>query len=222
MRNSQTSEYKRVRSKEELEQHLGQQLDYLDRSAEWFDQGHVSEAGRLATIVHLLCHDGSANNSLLRLLGMRGKMQFYDSAQRGPCDDGGYSANPPLLGYYVQENWQGYRALLTESHRGTWQKFSKWWEGIVYRIPKKPPVTRRQLIFQLRSQDGGSHVDPSITDESYDLMSRESKQLIPLSDDGSKWITLDHDASEQIHLHTVRQIAWELKHSIYQYRSLMI
>jgi hypothetical protein len=60
-------------TQEELEAHLSEQLHFLEVSAESFDNGDDSEARRMAVHIRTLLHDTSNSQSLLKLLGLKGK-----------------------------------------------------------------------------------------------------------------------------------------------------
>lgn len=54
---------------EELQAHLAEQLGFLERSADAFDNGYEDEAKRMATAIRVLVHDTNQSISLLKQLG---------------------------------------------------------------------------------------------------------------------------------------------------------
>lgn len=66
-------------TKAELEDHLKEQIGFLERSARDFDKGIVSEAKRLASVIRLLVRDTNQVCSLLKQLGMK-DIPFLDLA----------------------------------------------------------------------------------------------------------------------------------------------
>ncbi len=55
-------------TKDELESHLREQIEFLKRSSQAYDEGYTSEAKRLAVAIRLLLHDTQNSTSLLTLL----------------------------------------------------------------------------------------------------------------------------------------------------------
>lgn len=45
------------KQREELEEYWNDQLDYLKRSIDYFDQGHETEARRIANSLRIILHD---------------------------------------------------------------------------------------------------------------------------------------------------------------------
>ena len=58
-------------SKAELETHLREHLDFLNRSAFYYDEGAISEAKRIATSIRVLLHNTEKSHSLLDQLDMK-------------------------------------------------------------------------------------------------------------------------------------------------------
>jgi hypothetical protein len=89
-------------------------------------------------------------------------------------------------------------------------QFPTWWEKeFIFRDGDRYQLTRRALVFSLRNQDGGSHVDARLTDEAYVRFSKEniSTPVAVFSDLQHKAILGDEQAS-------MRQVAWELLKSL--------
>ena len=63
-----------VKSKDELLGHLLIQITFLERSANWYDNGTEEEAIRLATAIRILVHDNQNSHVLLSQLD---KKPFY-------------------------------------------------------------------------------------------------------------------------------------------------
>jgi hypothetical protein len=67
-------------TREDLEQHLQEQVEFLHSSARAFDEGFEGEAKRMAVVVRVLVHDTAHSKSLLSQLGLLG-LAFYDTAK---------------------------------------------------------------------------------------------------------------------------------------------
>ena len=70
---------KRPITPDELQAHLDEQLGFLERSAEAFDEGYDGEAKRLAVTMRVLLHKTAQSHSLLGQLGQEGR-SFVDTA----------------------------------------------------------------------------------------------------------------------------------------------
>jgi hypothetical protein len=99
-----------------------------------------------------------------------------------------------------------------------WLSFSKWWEEPIFQeiAPSKPgfplgdgrKLSRKNLVFHLRSQDGGGHYDTELRHEPYIGLAVRRRIGIYRDNNG---------AAEPIgdpHLASMRQIAWELEQSL--------
>lgn len=56
------------KQREELEEYWNDQLDYLKRSIDYFDQGHETEARRIANSLRIILHDTKMSRSLVKQL----------------------------------------------------------------------------------------------------------------------------------------------------------
>ena len=54
-------------TEEELKSHLKEQIQFLLKSAQSYDEGFTSEAKRLAVVIRVLLHDTKKSKSLLTL-----------------------------------------------------------------------------------------------------------------------------------------------------------
>jgi len=63
----------------ELQEHLNEQLEFIERSAISFDNGFEGEIKRLAVSVRVLIHDTAKSTSLLTLIGQK-NVDFVDTS----------------------------------------------------------------------------------------------------------------------------------------------
>ncbi len=110
---------------------------------------------------------------------------------------------------------------LAESPRGRWAGFQDWWEGVVFHNVNGFNLTRKMLVTVIRNQDGGSHVDPEIRSASYDRFVRVGDHTEYFFGDRSRPVTIKNRGHGNVHLKTMRQVAWELEHSLRQYGVLI-
>jgi hypothetical protein len=70
---------KEHRTKDDLQHQLAEQLKFLEKSANDFDQGEEVEAKRMAATLRIVLHDTKNCKSLLGLLD-RKNISFYDTS----------------------------------------------------------------------------------------------------------------------------------------------
>jgi len=66
---------------EDLVEKLQQQVGFLERSANLFDEGHEDEAFRLAGVMRTLVYDKGRSQSVLGQLGVKDTLRFVDTAE---------------------------------------------------------------------------------------------------------------------------------------------
>lgn len=209
--------FKYKRSREELEASLTRQLANMRRSAEAYDRGALEEAERLAVTAYVLLHDGNnRSKSLLGQLGLKDQLRFVSSATKPP--PGAELLGLPLCGIDAGQEGSTYFAPLGDI---TWitgkpghLPFSKWWSEVVYTTVRGIELTRKNLVFALRTFDGG-HVDGSLRDEAYHWLATQADPRVTVAPSGGVNISLNGPVGGQApvpngHWATMRQIAWEL------------
>lgn len=195
-------------SKEELRQHLAENLGFLKASAAAFDAGFHGEAKRLALTIRVLVHDTEKSKSLLNLLGIKASMGFFDTAH--DVDPRNLMSSHGLVGLRIGSGGGGYFAPLDENMPGRPNKFvffPAWWNKVVIADSKKIHFSRNQLVLALANKDGGGHVDPTL-DENYANLSRNNSVGWVYSNGATE------KPMEGVELFSVRQIAFELIKSI--------
>lgn len=212
------------RTQAELEQELREQAAALRASAEGYDAGNLWEAKRLATTAYILLHDGGRNSkSLLGLLGLKGPMlSTADHSEEAPMPLAIVTIDP-------QAGGKGMSFTPRLSEHLTERKimpFSKWYKERVF-VSGGLRLSRMNLIFALRSQVGGAHVDAEIKDEALQWLRTNSPIHVSSSppatakdangNDVQCPPELDnffadlHGPVPNGHLASMRQIAWEIE-----------
>jgi hypothetical protein len=209
--------FKHAKTREELLENFRRQVANFRRSCAAFDSGALEEAERLASSIYVLCHDGVNSNSksLLGMLGFKTKLLFPDSASsRGPRAPDVVQAGPPLLAIKMDANPLFYGAPLGDGEKRMARiGFSKWWEAEVYRNVQDQKLSRKNLIFFLRSQDGGGHVDDNIRDESYYRFVKFGDH-VSWNDNRTLRVDFAGGDTSEAAFYSVRQIAWEVDQAI--------
>lgn len=161
---------RRQRTNKDLESHLEEQIQFLEASAEAFDQGLEGEAKRLALIIRLLLHDTPKSHSLLGQLGRKGG-DFWDSAL--PNLPGNQASYGGLVFMLMNDSGVRYVAMLDDVPQIKQVSFEKWWNAGVFTDDKQATFSRKSLVLTVVNQDGGAHVDPNL-DEAYARLSQDN------------------------------------------------
>lgn len=165
---------------DDLEQHLREQIEFLESSAAGFDAGTVSEAKRLAARLRVLLHDkGRNSHSLLGQLGL--KSGNFLSSGNPPMEgtQGGHCglASVPLSG----PKKGTFQPLLDEAGPRVWKPFEEWWGEVVIIDREGAELTREDLVLIAANQDGGAHVDPSVDQRYSDLTKKNSVGMLSIA-----------------------------------------
>jgi hypothetical protein len=199
-----------VKSREDLVQHFNETKSALLASCQSFDNGNRWEAGRIATATYALLHDGGRNSrSVLTQLGLRGSLRF---PSRVNIRAGNLLADTPLVFYRVTgDGSHACLPILGERVGDDPQmlQFSRWWDQVILADGPTFQLTRKGMVFSLRNQDGGAHVDPELKDAAYVRFARinPSTPRMISSSAGQQPFTGIAEAS-------MRHVAWELLKSL--------
>ena len=208
------------KSDEEMAGALNRQIVHLRTSSVSFDAGNLAEAERLAAVIYILCHDGGKNSrSLLAQIGIRDTMKFPDTGSWPPLENGAIHADPPLVALNMGEDGTlSYVAPFGDASRMNKLAFSRWWEQKIYTSRSNTlNLSRKNLVFSMRTQDGGAHVDDTLKSEAYYRFSR-----IGDHETWNKEMTFSVFSAkngdiplQNGHLFTMRQMAWELDQALH-------
>jgi putative PIN family toxin of toxin-antitoxin system len=200
-------------TREDLEQHLQEQVEFLHSSARAFDEGFEGEAKRMAVVVRVLVHDTAHSKSLLSQLGLLG-LAFYDTAK--DWDPRNLLSHHGLVGLQLGITDASYRAPLDDRppHLLKWATFQKWWNKIVFADHNSNQLTRKDVVLSVANQDGGAHIDPSLND-AYAALSRQ-KSISWIFSDGRS----ERPMSGKIELVSIRQIAHEVLTTLSQRQNI--
>jgi len=187
-------------SQNELENHLREQISFLEASANSFDAGMEEEAKRLAVTIRILVHDTSYSYSLLGQMGKN--LKFLDTSS--DLDSKNILAHGGLISILNELHQTRYIATLDNFPPSTVKliDFDSWWNKPVFVDKQGRKLTRKDLILTAANQDGGAHVDPSL-DETYANLSRKGLDLIVNHGAGAKILDKPERAA-------IRQIAHEV------------
>jgi len=138
-------------------------------------------------------------------LGIRGKIKFADTTIE--ISEGFQLAGTRLVFFALDDEKASYIAPFSEGKNQIRQYvgFNEWYDEYIFANSAGFKFTRKNLIFALRSQDGGAHFDPKLKDNPYLHLS---------SAPGTDFkVKLGGVEVEELgaHLASMRQIAGELE-----------
>lgn len=148
--------------------HLARQLTFLKRSCESYDAGATDEAIRMATIIRVLIHNTKKSTSLLthlnantiNLLSTTGNITPNTVMYFGL---GMMQLSGSSCGYFPSLNFGPVKEMIP---------VSQWWNQIVFVLDPQTHLSRRKIILSAANQDGGAHVDASLSKE-YEALSSD-------------------------------------------------
>lgn len=203
-------------TKEELWQHLLEQMEFLRTSAQSFDQGRLSEAKRLASTTRTLIHSTDRSVSLLKQLKLLPGMAFW-STTRNPkvqphiaeMDSGSHL----LELEFTEKGLRYYAPGAVSEHRPDLRVprllfFPAWWNETVVTTKTGSIFSRREIVMALANKLGGSHVETQLPAALSDLVTNATGLHYRMGSNAEFCPVLD------IELHTMRQIAHEVLISI--------
>lgn len=179
---------------------------------ESFDSGAVEEAERLAQSCYVLLHDGGGSHSLLGQLDLKRDMILPNSAREIlPLPPGSIAMTiPPLTVLEMTPTSAQIMPICSADPKMPnlpWLKVGKWWSQVIYTTRKSLQLKRMNLIFSMRNQDGGGHVDGHLDNETYRWLAVDVDPGMRITGTNAGPVTGAHWAS-------MRQIAWEVDEAL--------
>lgn len=222
-----------------MQDHLAEQVEFLELSASSFDSGQESEAKRLAVTIRTLVHDTESSTSLLQQLGLKSHMPFANSGQPEPAANAPHGTVMIGAGLCYMNMDLGTKLVryapflgeLPEDRRHPPLCFDDWWLWPVFTDMAGNAFNRKKLVLSMANKDGGAHVDSKLPNDYRALAYENSAGFgqsissegvlgvsFPFSLDGGPLPAPGEISGDPIEnslvLASVRQIAWELLTSI--------
>ena len=196
----------------DLERHLSEQLEFIKRSIEAFDQGQTTEAKRIATRIRLLVHDTNKSTSLLAQLSLK-ELAYLDAGvvpdpQNLLTTTGLTTLSRKDSKWVYRPRFQGNPSLKFE-----WTHFDPWWTRHVLVDDQQVGISRQDLVLTMANQDGGAHVDPMLNP----IYARLQRQ------NSAGWSTKAVTGRVPVlgvEFASVRHVAWEILQTL-EYRHLL-
>lgn len=167
-----------ARTREQLLEHFEEQIEFLERSNELFDQGHLSEAKRLAVTLRVLFHNTRTSRALIHQLGFDQTLTWVDTCGIPDPKNMGQVWGLVITGIDLETNEALFKprldggaptAIRTKTlrlPRGSRILLDEWWMEPVVRDASHALFSRKDFVLALSNKEGGAHVDPEIS-ESY-------------------------------------------------------
>ena len=187
-------------SNEELQEHLKEQLEFLESSAASFDNGFEGEIKRLAVSVRVLVHDTGNSTSLLTLLNQK-NIDFVDTSV--PYDEANKMSHSGLVQMSLGNRPSAPLPLLDDGPFSRTASFDLWWNGIVFVDKNRNEFSRKDIVLSLANKEGGAHVDNKLDKTYSDLRKNNSLGWFDGTNDGKQTPSADQVPA------TMRQIAHE-------------
>ena len=199
-----------LQTEEEFKKHLSEQIEFLQRSSNAYDQGYSSEAKRLAVVIRVLLHDTSSSTSLLSLLGKKDIMIYDTSFDINPAN---LMTTSGLVMMRLGSSGAEYIPHLDDGPPPIYLKgkvpFIQWWDKIVIVDSNRLTMSRKELVLSLSNKDGGAHIDPKLNG-AYAQLSRNNSLGWQFTDQEGNSSTIDG-----AELASIRQISYELLNALH-------
>jgi len=158
---------------EDLRRHFQEHVEWLEESMRSYDAGKSHEAKRLAHVLRSMLHDTATSHSLLMQLGIKNAMRLWSM-----LPDFGRSPTTLFMGVRMEMSTRdGAISARYVANLGTPEQrlpFIAWWELEPLIVRDDQTVTRKRAILALANKDGGSHVDPELTELEHKLLRSDS------------------------------------------------
>lgn len=193
----------------ELEQHLKEQIGFLQSSAKLYDLGQITEAKRIALTLRILLYDGG-KPSLFSLLNLKKKQNLVSTAK--PYSETNLLTQQCLVGMTFSSEGASFFPLFG-SIGAKLISCNQWLQEIIIDDPQKNKYNRLDLILLLANQDGGAHVDKIIKDERMGLKDSNVSgwHIIGSNDE-------EFSFGNDVVYCSMRQMAFEILQSLYRIR----
>jgi hypothetical protein len=197
------------RTRAEILANLAEQRDFIRQAALHYDAGKTHYAKSIATAASVLLQDGkNRTKSIMTQLGLTDKLSYANSARPLTMYPRialvSLKMNNSAISYIAHCQLTGF-----ESETWSWftqSTFKDWWADAIFRNEHGGVISRKGLVYSLRSQDGGAHFDAEWAAGNY----RE----FATTNDATVKMTLQSQPAKSIpdaHLASMRQIGWEIE-----------
>jgi hypothetical protein len=187
-----------------LAAHLRRQINYLRRSCELYDAGHLDDAVRLAVCIRVLIHDTPKSTSLLTLMGIKSKVRLatsFDFSNKLPA---GFTPTS-IIPLFANSAEGGVSAPFELPSPPTLLSVDDWWSEVVW--IQGQSLNRKQIVLASANKEGGAHVDTEVSTSIQEL--RRGLSIVS----SLKVNGVEVGTPENYHFILLRQFAHELLNS---------
>jgi hypothetical protein len=199
-------------SRDELVEHLREQMDLLRASGTAFDAGGLHHAKPLATVLRVMLHDTDQSASVLKQLGVKDSLRFMDSAEH--INPRNLAPTPGLVMMQMTTGVGGSYvpplANLAPSRMQPPLPFEEWWLNPVTRDSHDNVFRRKDYVQTVSNKEGGAHVSENLP-EKYAALTRNNS-LGWMYFEGTEENSAPFDTN--VALPSVRQIAFEVERTV--------
>lgn len=158
------------RKKDELKEYWDDQINFLIREVNEFDNGSENEARRIASCLRILLHETKYSKSLVGQIGIN-LIYFSSSSFYNPAN---LLTSWTLLTLRLGPDGIQYlpNIIYDKDSRYFCYTFDDWWNEVIF-DDKSNVFTRKDIILFVANNDGGAHVDPELK-ESFFLLSKQN------------------------------------------------
>lgn len=194
---------------------LEEQLRFINRSSEFFDNGIEEEAIRIATALRVIFHNRGSSKSLIHQLGLE-KIPMLSSSK-------GHRDWQDYLGQiinFTSPNPISMIPLLGNKFKKT--TYELWWQKETVFRHQGDNYTRSKIVRSMANKDGGAHVDPKL-EQYYEVLcsGRFAAGIAGDFEFGGNPPPFEQGVTiypSNAHLALLRQFAHETLHSLKNFR----
>jgi hypothetical protein len=138
-----------------LTEKLNEQLRFIQRSCDAFDQGAEDEAIRIATSLRIIFYNTKRSVSLVAHLGLGGKKMLSSSRGHGNWQD--------FLAHQLNlSSPEPIRMLPLLGDKFKELSIEDWWSNEPVFVHDAQKYSRHKIVLCAVNQDGGAHVDAEL------------------------------------------------------------
>jgi hypothetical protein len=210
------------KSPEELHSELNEQVAELRARCAAYDNETLWEAKSIANSAYKLLYDGNRRErSLLGMLGMLHRENFISTArvykEGRPVEiaPGRFKVTreakfPAMaLARCIEGKWT-WAPRLERAEESIDLPFRKWWRENIFTNLAGAHLSRMNLVFFMRSQDGGAHVDDHVRSEAYHRFVHDAAPNIQYIEPSRGYQSPTGNPLPNAARATMRQIGWEI------------
>ncbi|MGV0693116.1 hypothetical protein [Mycobacterium paraintracellulare] len=165
-----------TRTRDQLLELFEEQTEFLELSNASFDEGHLTEAKRLAVTLRVLFHNTRKSHALIHQLGFDQTLTWVDTCGMPDPKNMMPQWGLIIMGIRAETNEALFsprldggapgriRTKTLQLPRGSRVLLDEWWTEPVVRDASHALFSRKDFVLALSNKEGGAHVDPEISD----------------------------------------------------------